>query len=104
MGFNMQKLMQQAQKMQRDVARVQEELASMEIEGVAGGGMVKAVVSGNGEMISLAIDPEIVDKDDVEMLEDMVLAALKDALASAAALSSEKMNAVTGGMKMPGML
>lgn len=104
MGFNMQKLMQQAQKMQRDVARIQEELAGTEIEGVAGGGMVKVIVSGNSEVLSIAIDPEIVDPDDVEMLEDMVLAAVKDALANAAAISAEKMNAVTGGMKMPGMV
>lgn len=104
MGFNMQKLMQQAQKMQRDVARVQEELAATELEGISGGGMVKVTVSGNSELLSISINPEIVDPDDVEMLEDMVMAAVKDALSNAAALSAEKMNAVTGGMNMPGML
>jgi DNA-binding YbaB/EbfC family protein len=103
MGFNMQKLMQQAQKMQRDAARVQEELANTEIEGTAGGNMVRVIVSGNSEVRSISINPEIVDPEDTEMLEDMILAALKDALSTASALAAEKMNAVTGGMKLPGM-
>ena len=92
MGFNMQKLMKQAQKMQQDMARVQEELRNTEVEGVSGGGMVKVVANGSSEILSISIDPEIIDPD-AEMLEDMVLAAVKDALAAAAALSAEKMGA-----------
>lgn len=103
MGFNMQKLMKQAQKMQQDMARIQEELRNTEVEGVAGGGMVRVVATGSAEILSISIDPEIIDPEDPEMLEDMVLAAVKDALAAAAALSSEKMSSVTGGMNMPGI-
>jgi DNA-binding YbaB/EbfC family protein len=103
MGFNMQKLMKQAQKMQQDMARIQEELSNTEVEGVAGGGMVRVIATGSSEILSIAIDPEIIDPKDPEMLEDLVLAAIKDALAAATALSSEKMSSVTGGMNMPGM-
>jgi nucleoid-associated protein EbfC len=103
MGFNMQKLMKQAQKMQQDMAKVQEELRNSQVEGSSGGGMVKATASGSGEILSLSISPEIIDPDDHEMLEDLVLAAVKDALAAAAALSAEKMSAVTGGANIPGM-
>ena len=102
MGFNMQKLMKQAQKMQQDMAKIQEELRNTEVEGVSGGGMVKVVANGGSEILSIAIDPEIIDPDDAEMLEDLVLAAVKDALAAAAALSAEKMGSVTGGMGLPG--
>ena len=102
MGFNMQKLMKQAQKMQQDMAKIQEELRNTEVEGVAGGGMVKVLANGGSEILSISIDPEIIDPDDPEMLEDMVLAAVKDALAAAAALSVEKMGSVTGGMGLPG--
>ena len=83
MGFNMQKLMKQAQKMQQDMARVQEELSNTEVEGVSGGGMVRVTANGNSEILSISIDPEIIDPEDAEMLEDMVLAAVKDALAAA---------------------
>ena len=103
MGFNMQKLMKQAQKMQNDMNRVKEELREAQVEGVSGGGMVKVTCTGEGEMLSIVISPEIIDPDDKEMLEDMVLAAVKDAMAAAAALSQEKMGAVTGGMGLPGM-
>ena len=102
MGFNMQKLMKQAHKMQQDMAKVQEELRNTEVEGVSGGGMVKVVANGSSEILSISIDPEIIDPEDAEMLEDMVLAAVKDALAAAAALSAEKMGAITGGMGLPG--
>jgi len=103
MGFNMQKLMKQAQKMQQDMARVKEELREAQVEGVSGGGMVKVISTGDGEILSIDIDPEIIDPEDKEMLEDMVLAAIKDALEAANALSTQKMSAVTGGMNMPGM-
>ena len=107
MGFNMQKLMKQAQKMQQDMARVQEELRQMEVEGVAGGGMVRAIATGGNEIVSITIAPEMVDPEDVEMLEDLVLAAIKEALAAAQALAAQEMAKVTGGMGgmggMPGM-
>lgn len=103
MGFNMQKLMKQAQKMQQDMARVQEELRNTEVEGAAGGGAVRVIANGANEVLSVRISPEVVDADDVEMLEDLVLAAVKEALGAAQALSAERMAQVTGGMNMPGM-
>ena len=103
MGFNMQKLMKQAQKMQQDMARAQEELRESEVEGVAGGGMVRMTANGASEILAIHIAPEIVDPEDVEMLEDMVLAAVKEALSAAQALSAERMARVTGGMNMPGL-
>jgi len=103
MGMNMQNLMKQAQKMQREVAKVQEELAQTEVQGSSGGGMVTVTVTGAQEILSIAISPEIVDPQDVEMLEDLVLAAVKDALANAQALAAEKMGRATGGMNLPGM-
>ena len=103
MGFNMQKLMKQAQKMQQDMNRAKAELAEAQVEGVSGGGMVKVTATGDGQITSICINPEIIDPEDKEMLEDMVLAAINEALAAAAALSVEKMGAVTGGMNLPGM-
>lgn len=79
MGFgNMQKLMKQAQKMQADMAKLQEDLVDMTVEAAAGGGMVQAVANGKQDILSIKINPEIVDPEDVEMLEDMVLAAVKE--------------------------
>jgi len=103
MGMNMQNLMKQAQKMQREVARVQEELAQTEVQGSSGGGMVTVIATGAQEIRAITISPDIVDPEDVEMLEDLVLAAVKDALANAQALASEKMGRATGGMNLPGM-
>ena len=76
---NMQNLMKQAQKMQEDMARAKEEIAEAEMEGVAGGGAVKLVLNGNKELISISLDPEVVDKDDVEMLEDLIMVAFNEA-------------------------
>jgi len=101
-------LLKQAQKMQKEMDRVQAELAEMKVEGTAGGGMVKAVVSGQQELLEVKIDPEVVDPEDVEMLEDLVLAAVNQALENVKSVSEEKMSGVTGGMpnlggmKMPG--
>ena len=103
MGMNMQNLMKQAQKMQREAARVQEELANTEVEGISGGGMVKVIATGAQEIVSISINPEIIDPEDREMLEDLVLAAVKDAMANAQALAADKMGRVTGGMNLPGM-
>ena len=101
--MNMQKMMQQARKMQEDVARAQEEIALLEAEGSAGGGVVKAVASGDGRIKKITIDPGAVDPDDVEMLEDLTLAAVNDALSNASDLAQLRMEAATGGFDLPGM-
>ncbi len=103
MGFNMQKLMKQAQKMQADVARIQEELQDKTVEGMAGGGMVKATANGAQEVVAISINPEVIDAEDPEMLEDLVLAAVREALNNAKEMAAEEMGKVTGGMGLPGM-
>lgn len=103
MGMNMQQMMRQAQKMQKELAKAQEEVAAMTFEGTAGGGMVKAVAKGDMSIESIAIDPEAVDPEDVEMLQDMVCAAVNDALRGVNEASSMRMGAVTGGMNIPGL-
>jgi len=106
MGINMQKLMKQAQKMQADMARAQEELKEITVEGASGGGMVKVTVNGKGEPLSIKIDPQVVDPEDVEILEDMVLAAFLDAMRLAGEASNEKIQKITGGIPggLPGGL
>lgn len=96
--MKMDKIIKQAQRMQAQMALAQEELQNAVLEGAAGGGAVKASVSGHGDLLSISIAKEVVNPDDVEMLEDLVLGAVKDALAKAKSLSEQKMNAVTGGM------
>ena len=100
--MDMRKMMKQAQKMQAELNRAQDELKLMENEATAGGGMVKAVVSGDGMLKSLEIDLAAVDPDDVEMLQDMVLAAVNEAIRGMNEISNQRMNAVTGGMNIPG--
>ncbi len=101
MGFgNMAKL---AQQMQAELARVQAELDVLTVEGTAGGGAVTAVVNGHGKLVSLAIDKEVVDPDDVEMLQDLVTAAVNDGLQRVKQTADEKMARVTGGLQIPGM-
>lgn len=100
-GMNMQALMRQAQKMQSDMEKAQAELANTMVEGVAGGGMVKVAATATGTIKGVTIDPEVVDPEDVEMLQDLILAAINDAAAKAQALSSSRMGAVTGGLKLP---
>ena len=90
-GMNMQNLMRQAQKMQEDMAKAQEELESATVEGVSGGGMVKITMNGKKELQSVKLAREAVDPDDIEMLEDLILAAYKDAESKAQALSDDKM-------------
>jgi DNA-binding YbaB/EbfC family protein len=102
MGFNMQKLMKQAQKMQADVARVQEGLKEQQVEGLAGGGVVRALANGAQEITAISIAPEVIDPEDKEMLEDLVLAAVREALAASRALAEQEMGKVTGGMGLPG--
>ena len=103
----MQQLMKQAQKMQRDMLEAQAELADAEVTGSAGGGLVSATVSGNGELRSVTIDPSVVDPDDVETLQDLLVAAVRDANRAAQELASERMGPLTqglgGGLGLPGM-
>jgi nucleoid-associated protein EbfC len=98
----MQSMMKQAQKMQAKMAAVQEGLKDERLESSAGGGMVKVTISGELEILSIAIDPSAVDPDDVEMLQDMVTAAVNEAIRSAQELAATRMNDVTGGMNIPG--
>jgi DNA-binding YbaB/EbfC family protein len=106
----MQQLMKQAQKMQRDMLEAQAELAEAEVTGSAGGGLVSATVSGNGDLRSVTIDPSVVDPDDVETLQDLVVAAVRDASRAAQELAGERMAPLTqglgglgGGLGLPGM-
>ncbi len=96
--MGMANLQRMAMQMQQEMARVQAELAVTDIDGSAGGGVVRAVVTGKQELRSLTIDPGAVDPDDVEMLQDLVVAAVNDALESSRRLAEEKMGALTGGL------
>ena len=93
-------MMKQVQQMQADMMAAQEQLASMEVEGSAGGGMVKAVVTGGGDLRSVSISPDVVDPDDIEMLEDLVVAAVSEALRASQELQSNSMGSVTGGIDL----
>ena len=96
-------MMRQAQQMQAQMAKIQEELAEARSEASAGGGAVKVVVIGGSKVESIIIDPEVVDPEDVEMLQDLVLAAVNEAMDSAQAEASEEMGALTGGLNIPGL-
>ncbi|HUH07274.1 MAG TPA: YbaB/EbfC family nucleoid-associated protein [Egibacteraceae bacterium] len=99
---NMNQMMRQAQALQRKLAKAQEEIAATEVSGSAGGGMVTVVVGGGGaEVKSIAIDPQAVDPDDVEMLQDMITAAVNEALRQAKELESEKLGGLAGGLGLP---
>ncbi|MCJ7830332.1 MAG: YbaB/EbfC family nucleoid-associated protein [Desulfobacterales bacterium] len=97
-------LMKQAQKLQSQMLKLQAELAEKTVESTAGGGMVKAVANGKQQVVSIQIDKEVVDPEDVEMLQDLVLAAVNDALAKAQEMVSVEMNKLTGGLNLPGMM
>ncbi len=99
---NMQNMMKQMQKMQRNMAKIQEELAQTPVEGTAGGGVVKVTVNGSNQVLSVELAPEVVDPDDIEMLQDLIVAAANDAINNAQKLSEERMGALTKGMKLPG--
>jgi DNA-binding YbaB/EbfC family protein len=96
MSIDPQKMMKMAAQMQADMAAAQEALGAERVEATVGGGMVKAIASGNGDLIGIEIDPEAVE--DVELLQDMVLAAVTEAFRQAAALQQERMGAITGGL------
>jgi DNA-binding YbaB/EbfC family protein len=100
---NMNKMMKQVQKMQADMARMQEELAEKTVAAAAGGGAVKVVANGKQEVLSISISPEAVDPEEVEMLQDMVLAAVNEALRKAQDMAAGEMNKITGGIKIPGL-
>jgi nucleoid-associated protein EbfC len=102
-SVGMGNLAKMAQQMQADMARVEQELHDLEVEGSAGGGVVKATVTGKQEIVSVTIDPGVVDPDDVEMLQDLIVAAIGDALGKARASAEEKMARVTGGLRIPGL-
>ena len=95
--------MRQAQQLQARLAKAQEELEEMTVEGSAGGGVVRAVVSGKLKVQSVHIEPDAVDPDDVQMLEELVLAAVNEALQKAQDAAQQKMGALTGGLKIPGL-
>lgn len=97
------RMMKQAQQIQKQMMQLQEELESATVETTVGGGAVKAVVSGKMKVESITIDPDAVSPDDVEMLQDLVLAAVNEGLDKAQQMASEKMGALTGGMNIPGM-
>ena len=101
--MGMANLQKMAQQMQHEMLRIQTELESTLVDGSAGGGVVKATVTGKQEVVSIIIDPAAVDPDDVEMLQDLVLAAVNEALRTSRQLAEEKMAAVTGGLRLPGM-
>ena len=96
-------MMKQFQQMQTKMAEMQAELENTEIEASAGGGMVKVVVNGKGDIQTLAIDKEVVDPDDIEMLQDLIIAAINQAKEKAAELQQEQMSGLTGGLNIPGL-
>ena len=103
MNPNYQKMMKQVQKMQADMAKAQEDLASETVEASAGGGMVTVQVTGAIEIKSIKIDPTAVDPDDMEILEDMIMAAANEALRSAQELANKRLGGITSGLNIPGL-
>lgn len=102
-GFNMQGLMKQAQKMQEKMQKAQEEMKDKTIEATVGGGIVKVVFNGAQEMLSIEINKDAVDPDDVETLQDLVLSAVNTGVAKSKEMVQEEMGSITGGMNIPGM-
>ena len=100
---NLGSIMKQAQKIQAEIAKVQEELAQKTVEASAGGGMVTVVVNGKQEIVSIKFEPEVVDANDVEMLQDLVVASVNEALRKSQEMVSEEMRKITGGLNIPGL-
>jgi len=96
-------MMKQFQKMQAKMEEIQAELEQTQVEGTAGGGMVKVVANGKQDILEIKLEPEVVDPDDVEMLQDLIVAAVNQARQKAQELQAEKMSALTGGLNIPGM-
>ncbi len=101
---NMKNMMKQAQQLQAKMAKMQEEMAEKTIEASSGGGMVKVVANGKQEVVSIHIEKEVVDPEDVEMLQDLILAAVNEALVQSQKMVSDEMSKLTGGMKIPGLM
>ncbi len=100
---NMQSMIKQAQKMQEDMAAKQAELEEKEYDVAAGGGVINVKINGKKEILSVKIDPEVIDPDDVETLEDLIVAAVNEAIKKVEAVSAEEMQKITGSMSIPGM-
>jgi len=101
---NMGNMMKQAQKLQAKMVKLQEELSEKTIETAAGGGMIKVVANGKQQIVSIRIEKEVVDPQDVEMLQDLILAAVNDALAKSQEMVSGEMSKLTGGLNIPGLM
>jgi DNA-binding YbaB/EbfC family protein len=101
---NMANMMKQAQKLQSKMMKLQEEMAEKTVESTSGGGMVKVIANGRQQIVSVSIEKEVVDPEDVDMLQDLILAAVNDALAKAQEMVSAEMSKLTGGMNIPGMM
>ncbi|RME27785.1 MAG: YbaB/EbfC family nucleoid-associated protein [Candidatus Zixiibacteriota bacterium] len=96
-------MMKQVQQMQEKMAEMQQQLEAARVEGSSGGGMVKVVANGKGDIVSVAIEPEVVDKDDIEMLQDLIVAAINQAKEKAQEMQAEQMAGLTGGLNIPGL-
>jgi len=101
--MNIAKMLKQAQQMQEKLASAQSDLAARTVEGSSGGGKVTVTANGAGEILSLKIDPQVVDPSDVELLEDLIMAAIKEAADNAKQLAGEEMGKITGGLNIPGL-
>lgn len=102
-GMNMQEMMKQARKMQEQLAQAQESMKDVIIDASAGGGMVKATVNGDLELVSIQIDPDALDPEDVDLLQDMIVAAVNEAIRGVSEVASKQMSSITGGLNIPGM-
>lgn len=103
-GMRMNNLMKQAQRVQKQMLEIQEELANRTVEATVGGGMVTVVANGQQDILSIRIDPEVVDPNDIEMLQDLILAAINEAHRKAQELMNDEMGKLTGGLKIPGLM
>jgi DNA-binding YbaB/EbfC family protein len=103
MAKGMGNMLKEAQKLQSKIFKLQDQLADRTVETTVGGGMVKAVANGKQELLSIKIEPEVVDPNDVQMLEDLIVAAVNDVLKKAQEMVTEEMTKLTGGFKIPGM-
>ncbi|MDD2433058.1 MAG: YbaB/EbfC family nucleoid-associated protein [Clostridia bacterium] len=102
-GGNMNKMLKQVQKMQTDMAKMQDELGEMTVEATVGGGVVKIVMSGKQEVKELFLEPEILNPEESEMVQDLLIAAFNEALRKSQDLATEQMSKITGGLKIPGL-
>ena len=101
---NMNSMMKQVKKMQEDMEKAQKEIEEMEFSSSAGGGVVEASVNGKKSVLSIKLDPAVVDPDDVEMLQDLIMVAINDAMAKADKFNEDKMGKLTGGINIPGLM